>query len=147
MMNTKEADMAYDSNNLFAKILRDEIPAVKVYEDEHTLAFMDVMPQAEGHTLIIPKEAACNLLELSSEGAARLIQTTQKIARAIDSAMKPDGIMISQFNNEAAGQSVFHVHMHVVPRWEDVPLRRHSGAMADPVVLEERASKIRDALM
>jgi histidine triad (HIT) family protein len=138
--------MAYDNNNIFAKILRNEIPAVKVFEDEHTLAFMDVMPQAQGHTLIIPKELAENLLELSPEGAARLIQTTQKIARAVNEAFKPDGVMINQFNGPAAGQSVFHAHMHVVPRWEGVPLSRHSGAMADPAELEERAAKLRAVL-
>jgi histidine triad (HIT) family protein len=146
MQKTQEYGMAYDNDNIFAKILRHEIPAVKVFEDEHTLAFMDVMPQAQGHTLIIPKEAAENLLELSSEGAARLIQTTQKIARAVNEALKPDGVMINQFNGAAAGQSVFHVHMHVVPRWDGVRLGGHSGAMADPAELEERAAKIRAAL-
>jgi len=138
--------MTYDNDNIFAKIIRGEIPAVKVYEDEHTLSFMDVMPQAEGHALILPKEPARNLLELSPEGAAHLIQTTQKIAKAVDEAFKPDGIMINQFNREAAGQTVFHIHMHVVPRWEGVPLKRHGSGMADTAVLEERAAKIRAAL-
>jgi len=135
--------MAYDNDNIFAKILRHEIPAVKVFEDEHTLAFMDVMPQAQGHTLIISKEPAENLLELSPEGAAHLIQTTRKIAKAVNKAFKPDGVMINQFNGAAAGQSVFHVHMHVVPRWDGVPLGRHTGAMADPAELEEQAAKLR----
>ncbi len=139
--------MAYDKENIFAKIIRGEFPAVKVYEDEYTLAFMDVMPQAEGHTLVVPKEEARNLLEISPEGAARLIQTTQKIAKAVDAAFKPDGIMVNQFNNEAAGQSVFHIHMHVVPRWEGVPLKQHGGRMADPAILEERAAKLRAVLI
>ncbi len=138
--------MAYDNDNVFAKILRGEIPASKVYEDEHTLAFMDVMPQSPGHTLVIPKEPAQNLLELSAEGAKHLIQTTQKVARAVEAALKPDGIVINQFNHPAAGQTVFHVHMHVVPRWEGVPLGRHGGNMADPDELAERAAKISSAM-
>ncbi|MDG1463216.1 MAG: HIT family protein [Gammaproteobacteria bacterium] len=138
--------MAYDKENVFAKIIRGEIPAAKVYEDDYTLAFMDVMPQAEGHTLIVPKEEARNLLEISTEGAAHLIQTTQKVAKAVDAAFKPDGIIINQFNNEAAGQTVFHIHMHVVPRWDSVALKRHGSGMADPEVLELQATKLRAAI-
>lgn len=138
--------MAYDKENVFAKIIRGEIPAAKVYEDDYTLAFMDVMPQAEGHTLIVPKEDARNLLEISTEGAAHLIQTTQKVAKALDAAFKPDGITINQFNNEAAGQTVFHIHMHVVPRWDSVALKRHGSGMADPEVLELQATKLRAAI-
>ena len=138
--------MAYDNNNIFAKILRDEIPAVKVYEDEHTLAFMDVMPQSPGHTLVIPKTPAENLFDLDMAAGAAVLATVQKVAGAVREAMRADGIMINQFNGPAAGQSVFHYHMHIVPRFEAVPLRRHSDTMEDSAVLEEHAAKIRAAL-
>jgi len=138
--------MAYDNENIFANILRGEMSCTKVYEDDFVLVIMDVMPQAEGHALVIPKEPSQDLLELSDAGAVRLIHTAQKIARAVDKAFKPDGIMIAQYNREAAGQTVFHTHMHVIPRWDGVPLKRHSDGMADPAVLEERAAKIRAAL-
>ena len=138
--------MAYDNDNIFAKILRDEIPAVKVYEDEHTLAFMDVMPQSPGHTLVIPKRPAENLFDLDLDAGAAVLATLQKVAIAVKSAMQADGIMINQFNGPAAGQTVFHYHMHIVPRFADVPLRRHSNAMEDAAVLEEHAAKIRAAL-
>jgi len=138
--------MSYDNDNIFAKIIRGEMPCTKVYEDEHTIAFMDVMPQAEGHTLVLPKEPARDLLELSGDAAAQLIQNVQKVARAVDAAFKPDGLMVVQYNREAAGQTVFHIHVHIVPRWDGVPLGRHTGGMADPAVLEERAAKIRAAL-
>src|SRR6185369_7153018 len=106
--------MAYDSNNVFARILRGEIPAVKVYEDDKTLAFMDVMPQSDGHTLIIPKESAENFFDLSPEGAAALIATTQKVAKAVKKSLNTPGIMIAQLNGAPAGQSVFQVHFHVI---------------------------------
>jgi len=139
-------DNQYDNENIFAKIIRGEMPCTKVYEDEHTIAFMDVMPQAEGHTLVLPKEPARDLLELSGEAATNLILSVQKVARAVDDAFQPDGVMIVQYNREAAGQTVFHIHMHIVPRWDGVPLKRHSDGMADAAVLEERAAKIRAAL-
>jgi histidine triad (HIT) family protein len=138
--------MAYDSNNIFAKILRGEIPAVSVYEDDATLAFMDVMPQSPGHTLIIPKSPAENLFDLDIEVGKNVLRTTQLVARAVKKAFKADGIMLSQFNGPAAGQTVFHFHMHIVPRFENVPLRRHTGDMENPEVLEEQAKKIRAAL-
>ena len=116
--------MAYDSNNIFAKILRGEIPCVKVFEDGKSLAFMDVMPEADGHVLVIPKEAAQDILELSPDGLAAMMATVQRVARAVDTALKPDGILLKQYNREAAGQSVFHVHFHVLPRWEGVRWRR-----------------------
>jgi histidine triad (HIT) family protein len=138
--------VAYDNDNIFAKILRDEIPAVKVYEDSNTLAFMDVMPQAPGHTLVIPKIEVEDLFGIDTATGAAVLATTRKVAQAVQAAMQADGIMINQFNGPAAGQTVFHFHMHIVPRFDDVPLRKHSGEMEDTAVLEEHAAKIRAAL-
>jgi len=138
--------MPYDSNNIFAKILRGEIPSVKVYEDDKTLAFMDVMPEAEGHVLVIPREGAENILDLSPDGMAAMMATVQKVAKAIDRALSPDGILLKQYNREAAGQSVFHVHFHIVPRWEDMPLAPHGKVMVEAAKLEPIAAKIRSAL-
>ncbi|MCP4275203.1 MAG: HIT family protein [Gammaproteobacteria bacterium] len=138
--------MAYDSNNIFAKILRDEIPAIKVYEDKETLAFMDVMPQAPGHTLVIPKSAAENLFDLKMTVGAAVLATTQKVADAVRTAMQADGIMLNQFNGPAAGQTVFHFHVHIVPRFDTVPLRKHQGKMERTEVLQGHATKIRAAL-
>jgi histidine triad (HIT) family protein len=138
--------MLYDPNNIFAKILRGEIPCVKVYEDAGVLAFMDVMPQAPGHVLVIPKEGATDILTLSPEGMAAMAAAAQKVAKAMDKALKPDGILLKQFNREAAGQSVFHVHFHVIPRMEGVPLAPHAGGMVDAATLEPIAAKIRSAL-
>lgn len=136
----------YDDSNIFAKILRGEIPAVVVYEDDATLAFMDVMPQAPGHTLVIPKTPAENLFDIEDEAAAAVIRTVRKVARAVKEAMQADGIMLNQFNGPAAGQTVFHFHFHIVPRFEDTPLRRHASGMEDSEVLEKHAAKIRAAL-
>jgi histidine triad (HIT) family protein len=138
--------MAYDNNNVFAKILRGEIPCAKLYEDDKTLSFMDVMPQAEGHALVIPKEAAENILELSPEGAAALMATTQKIAKAVKKGLNAPGIMLAMLNGAPAGQSVFHVHFHVIPRVHGVDLGLHARAMVDPKTLEPTAAKIRAAL-
>jgi histidine triad (HIT) family protein len=138
--------MAYDPNNIFAKILRGEIPCVKIYEDAETLAFMDVMPEADGHALVVPKEPAENILDLSPDGVAAMMATTQKVARAVDKALSPDGILLKQFNRAAAGQSVFHVHFHIVPRWEGVPMAPHGKVMVQAAVLEPIAAKIRSAL-
>jgi histidine triad (HIT) family protein len=137
--------MAYDSNNIFARILRGEIPAHKVYEDDHTLAFMDVMPQADGHTLVIPKSAAENLFELPPDALAATILTTQRVARAVRKAFDAPGIMIAQLNGSAAGQSVFHIHFHVVPRHEGIDLRFHAREMADPRILASHAERVRAA--
>jgi histidine triad (HIT) family protein len=138
--------MTYDSDNIFAKILRGEIPAVKVYEDDQTLAFMDVMPQSPGHTLVISKSAAENLYDLSPEAGNAVLATVQKLAAAVRDGMSADGIMINQFNGTVAGQTVFHFHMHIVPRYQGVPLRRHTGDMENIEVLEKQAEKIRAAL-
>ncbi len=132
------ADTAYDPNNIFGKILRGEIPAHKVYEDEHTLAFMDVMPQGEGHTLVIPKAPSRGLLDAQPETLAALMRSVQTVARAVKAAF--------QFNEPAGGQTVFHLHMHIIPRREGVPLKRHEGGMADPEILAGHAARIRAAL-
>lgn len=119
-------DGAYDDANIFAKILRGEMPAVKVYEDDCVLAFMDLFPQSRGHTLIVPKGvAARNFLDLPDAMVAPLMATTQRIARAVDKALKPDGIVVTQFNGAPAGQSVFHIHFHIIPRYEGVALAGH----------------------
>lgn len=138
--------MAYDKDNIFAKILRAEIPCVKVFEDAKTLAFMDVMPEADGHVLVVPKEGAETILDLSSEGLAAMMTTTQKVAKAVDKALAPDGILLKQYNRPAAGQSVFHVHFHIVPRWEEVPLAPHGKVMVEAARLEPIAVKIRSKL-
>ncbi len=137
--------MAYDSNNVFARILRGEIPAHKVYEDGHTFAFMDVMPQSDGHTLVIPKVAAENLFDLPPDALAATILTTQRVARAVKKAFNPPGVMLVQLNGAASGQSVFHIHFHIVPRYEGFDLRFHARDMADPKVLADHAARVRAA--
>ena len=138
--------MTYDSSNVFAKILRGEIPSVKVYEDDKTLAFMDVMPQADGHVLVIPKEPAENILDLSPEGAAAMIATTQRVAKAVKKGLNAPGIMLAQLNGAHAGQSVFHVHFHIIPRSAGVDMGLHSRGMVDAKILEPIAAKIRSEL-
>ena len=138
--------MAYDRNNVFARILRGEIPAHRVYEDEHTFAFMDVMPQADGHALVIPKYEAENLFELPADVLAATILTTQRVARAVKQAFDAPGILIAQLNGAPAGQSVFHIHFHIVPRREGFDLRLHARGMADPAVLAAHAERVRAAL-
>jgi histidine triad (HIT) family protein len=138
--------MAYDHNNIFGKIIRGEIPCIKVFEDDVALAFMDVMPQADGHTLVIPKATSENLLDASAFTLGPLLIATQAVARAVKAGMGADGIMIQQFNEAAAGQTVFHLHFHIIPRWTGIALRAHSGAMADRALLETHAAKIRAAL-
>ena len=139
-------DATYDPDNIFAKILRGEIPAHKVYEDGHTLAFMDVMPQGEGHTLVIPKAPARGLLDADPESLAALMASVQIVARAVKAAFSADGLTLFQFNEPAGGQTVFHLHVHVIPRREGVTLMRHAGAMADDAVLAGHAARIRAAL-
>lgn len=141
-----DASMNYDPNNVFAKILRGDIPAVKVYEDEHTLAFMDAMPQAEGHTLVVPKENASDIFDLSPESAAAVIKTTQKIARAVKKGLDASGVMLAQLNGTAAGQSVFHVHFHVIPRSDGIDLKMHARGLENRDRLEAIAEKIKAAL-
>lgn len=139
--------MAYDTNNVFAKILRGELPSVKVYEDADTLAFMDVMPQADGHVLVIPKrEQAQDILDLSPEGAGAVIRTTQKIARAVKKGMDVPGVMIAQLTGAAAGQTVFHIHFHIIPRKDGAEFRLHARQMEDPAKLKAFAERIKAAL-
>jgi histidine triad (HIT) family protein len=138
--------MAYDPNNIFAKILRGEIPALKILEDEHVLAFMDIMPWSDGHTLVIPKVAARNLFEVPPDALARLIERTQIVALAVQKAFKPDGLRLVQNNEPAAGQTVFHLHMHIVPCYDGIPLRIHELKMADQAVLRAHADRIRKEL-
>ncbi|RYC17393.1 HIT family protein [Ciceribacter ferrooxidans] len=137
---------AYDPNNIFAKILRNEIPSVRLYEDEHTLAFMDVMPQSPGHLLVIPKEGSRNLLDADPAVLARTMPVVQKLAVAVRQALDADGVLVTQFNELTAGQTVFHLHFHVIPRYEGVSLRPHSGQMEDIEVLKAHAEKIKAAL-
>ena len=138
--------MTYDRSNIFAKIIRGEIPCVKIYEDDKTLAFMDVMPQADGHTLVVPKEDAENIFDLSPQGWAALMATTQKVAKAVKAATGAPGLMIVQLNGPAAGQSVFHIHMHIIPRTAGIDLKFHAREMVDPRSLEPLAARIRAAL-
>lgn len=136
----------YDSSNIFARILRGELPCYKVYEDADTIAFMDIMPQADGHTLVVPKEASTDIFGLSEAGAAAAIHATQRIARGVRKAFAPDGIIITQFNGEAAGQTVPHVHFHVLPRYVDQAFRRHAREQQDAAVLKEHAERLIAAL-
>ena len=135
--------MAYDPTNIFARILRGESPCHKVYEDDATIAFMDIMPQSEGHTLVLPKATGENIFDLPPDALAATIRTVQRIAGAVKKAFDPPGVMIAQLNGTAAGQSVFHLHFHVVPRYAGKELRLHAGEMADPAQLVEHAARIR----
>lgn len=137
-------DGAYDEGNIFAKILRGETPAARVFEDEHVLAFMDVFPQSRGHTLVIPKRStARNLLDEEPQVLSTLILGVQRVTRAVRAALNPDGIVVTQFNGTTAGQTIFHLHFHIIPRWEGVPLGRHAGGgVADMDELKALAHQI-----
>ena len=137
-------DGTYDPDNIFAKILRGEAPCARVFEDDHVLSFMDVFPQAKGHTLVIPKHStARNLLEEDPQILSPLILGVQRVARAVRAALEPAGIVITQFNGATAGQTVFHPHVHILPRWDGVAVGRHaSGGMADLNELKDLAEKI-----
>lgn len=137
---------SYDPENIFAKILKGEIPCHKIYEDEDTLAFLDIMPRTEGHALVITKERAPDLFGISPEGLGKLIAVVQTLAPKIKDAIGADGVLIQQFNGAAAGQTVFHLHFHIVPIKEGVPLKPHAGDMADPDALAATADKIRAVL-
>ena len=137
---------AYDDSNIFAKILRRELPCHEVHDDEHALAFMDIMPRGDGHALVIPKVKARNILDIGADDLARLIKVVQTIAKAVKQAFDADGVTIQQFNEPAGGQVVFHLHFHVIPRWDGVPLKPHSAQMAKPEVLQAHAARIRAAL-
>ncbi|CDZ53312.1 HIT family protein [Neorhizobium galegae] len=133
---------AYDSNNIFGKILRGEIPCHRVYEDDDTLAFMDVMPQSPGHLLVVPKAPSRNILDADPAVLSKVIPVVQKLAKAAKEAFEADGITVIQFNEPAAGQTVYHLHFHVVPRYEGQPLKPHSGQMENNDVLAADAEKI-----
>ncbi len=141
-------DGTYEDGNIFAKILRGEMPSAKVFEDGHVYAFMDVFPQSKGHTLVISKHSrARNLLDIEPEVLSPLILGVQRVTRAVRSALNPDGIMVSQFNGAPAGQTVFHLHFHIIPRWSGVELGRHgAGGMADPTELKALADKIAEQI-
>lgn len=138
---------AYDSNNVFAKILRGELPAAKIYEDDDTLAFMDIMPRGPGHALVVPKRPARNILDIEPDSLSAVIRTAQKIAKASKLAFGANGVTVQQFNEQAGGQVVFHLHVHVIPRFEGVALKPPGGPMEKPDVLAEAADKIKAALL
>jgi histidine triad (HIT) family protein len=135
----------YDPTNIFAKILRGDVPCHRVYEDDATLAFMDIMPRSDGHTLVLPREPVRTILDISLPALRAVMETTQKIAKAAQLAFKADGLTIQQFNEAAGGQEVFHLHVHVLPRFKDTPLRP-AGIMADSSAVAAHAEKIRTAL-
>jgi histidine triad (HIT) family protein len=138
--------MTYDPDNIFAKILRGEIPCHKIHEDENTLAFLDIMPRSEGHALVITKEKARDLFDIKPEALARLMAVVQKLAPKIQEAMDAEGVLIQQFNGAAAGQTVFHLHVHIVPRKQGEALKPHAGKMEDQAKLAATAEKIRKKL-
>ena len=138
--------MTYDPSNIFAKILRGEIPSHKIYEDEYTLAFMDVMPQVDGHCLVIPKKGSRGLLDTDPEVLAKVMPVVQKVAKAAVAATGADGFQIRQYNEPAAGQTVFHLHFHILPVKEGVTIKPHSGQMADHGMLAQQAAKIKNLL-
>src|SRR5438477_8806776 len=137
---------SYDPNNIFARILRGELPCHKVYEDEHALAFLDIMPRAAGHTLVLPKAPARNLLDVEPSDLAHVMAIAQKIARASLKAFGADGITVQQFNESAGGQVVFHLHVHVIPRKQGVALKPPASAKEEPSVLSDQALKLAAAL-
>jgi histidine triad (HIT) family protein len=138
--------MTYDPNNIFARILRGEIPSHRIYEDEHNLAFMDVMPQVDGHCLVIPKQPARNLLDADADVLARTMTVVQKVAKAAMKAMDAEGCQIRQYNEQAAGQTVFHLHFHILPLKTGQTVKSHSDKIADHALLAKHAEAIRKAL-
>jgi histidine triad (HIT) family protein len=141
-LETRQA-MAYDDSNIFAKILRGEIPSHKIYEDDRTLAFLDVMPRTPGHVLVIPKVEATGLLDIPPDDLNHLMATVRKLAPLVVEAMGADGFLVQQFNGAAAGQTVFHIHIHLIPRTDGRPMKPHGTTMEDQAVLTANAEKIR----
>jgi len=137
---------SYDPNNIFAKILRGELPCYKVYEDDKTFAFLDIMPRAPGHTLILPKAPTRNLLDVGADDLAAVIKTAQKVAQAGMTAFEADGITVQQFNEGAGGQVVFHLHVHVIPRKAGVPMKPPASEKEKPELLAEQAKQLAAAL-
>jgi len=139
--------MSYDPDNIFAKILRGEMPAHKVYEDDECFAFMDVFPQTRGHTLVIPKVEATNFFDIEPAALGALSQKVQMVATAVKAALEPDGVRIMQLNGTAAGQTVYHIHFHILPIWESEAMGRHAaGGKADDVELADLAEQIKAKL-
>ena len=138
----------YDGANIFAKILRGEAPCVKIFEDEDVLAFMDIFPQSQGHCLVIPKNTtARNLTDFPPERLGTLFAAVQKLTKGVIGALSPDGVVVSQFNGAPAGQTIFHLHIHVIPRYSNLPLQpHHGGKPADIEVLREQAKRIAAAI-
>lgn len=137
---------AYDDQNVFAKILRGELPSHTVYEDDKTLVIMDIMPRGDGHVLVVPKAPSRNIFDIDLEDLSAVMATVQKMARTLVKAFGADGTTIQQFSEPAGGQVVFHTHVHVIPRFDGVSLKPHTGEMADNEVLSAQADKIRKAL-
>lgn len=138
--------MTYDPNNIFAKILKGELPCHKVYETDTALAFMDIMPRGDGHVLVIPKVNARNILDVAPDDLAELMKAVQLVAKGAKQAFDADGLTIQQFNESAGGQVVFHLHFHVIPRFEGVALKPHTGQMEDQNKLAEFAERIRKVI-
>ncbi|HET7851852.1 MAG TPA: HIT family protein [Methyloceanibacter sp.] len=138
--------MTYDPDNVFAKVLRGELPCHKIYEDGDTLAFLDIMPRSEGHALVITKEKATDLFDVSPQALEKLMAVVQKLSPQIKEAVDADGVLIAQFNGAAAGQTVFHLHVHIIPRREGTELKPHASIMEDQVKLAATAEKIRKKL-
>jgi histidine triad (HIT) family protein len=138
--------MSYDDTNIFSKILRGELPSHKIYEDADTFGFMDIMPRGDGHCLVIPKQPSRNILDADPNSLGTLIHAVQKVSRAVMKAFSADGVTVQQFNESAGGQVVFHLHFHIIPRFDGVALRPHTGQMEKPDILAANAEKIRAAL-
>src|SRR3954447_13381208 len=138
--------MAYDQNNIFAKILRGELPAYKVYEDDKALAFLDIMPRAPGHTLVLPKSLARNILDVDPDDLAHVAKVAQKVAKSAMTVFAADGVTVQQFNEPAGGQVVFHLHVHVIPRRDGVAMKPPASEKEKPDVLAEQAEKLKAAL-
>jgi len=134
----------YDAQNIFAQIIRGEAPCYKLYEDDDVLAFLDLFPQSFGHTLVIPKRsAACNILDVDSEALCQVMRVVQQLTRAIIAELAPDGVQIAQFNGAPAGQTVFHIHMHIVPRYAGQGMAVHAAQKAEPAELERLQARLR----
>ena len=139
--------MAYDANNVFAQILEGKMPAHKVFENDHTLAFLDIMPVSVGHTLIVPKAEAENIFELENGPGSEVFKTTKKVAHGIQASLNPTGLIITQLNGTDAGQTVFHYHMHIIPVYETMPLRMHGKEIEDTEALAKTAQIIKQAVV
>ena len=137
---------AYDDQNVFAKILRGELPSYRVYEDAHAIAIMDIMPRGDGHVLVLPKAPSRNVLDIAAHDLENLVLAVQRVARAVKKAFDADGVTIQQFNESAGGQVIFHTHFHVIPRFEGIALKPHTGQMADQELLGDQADRIKGAL-